>query len=161
MIEYLKDLFGGGALTFEEFSGKLEKAEGVKLANLKDGGYVGRDKFDALAAERDGLKSQLAEASGKLEGYDPEWKAKAEGLRARNPAVVAGALRLDALQENDGKILGLKEQLDALRDSDPYLFESGTPAPSLVLPGSPQPRKTADQESMDAFYANTPFYHRK
>nr|DAW68318.1 MAG TPA: minor structural protein [Caudoviricetes sp.] len=185
MIEYLKDLFGGGALTFEEFSGKLEKAEGVKLANLKEGGYVGRDKFDALAAERDGLKSQLAEASGKLEGYDPEWKAKAEGLRkeaedkvkavrfdyalkaalrdagARNPAVVAGALRLDALQENDGKILGLKEQLDALRDSDPYLFESGTPAPSLVLPGSPQPRKTADQESMDAFYANNPFYHRK
>lgn len=48
MIEYLKDLFGGGALTFEEFSGKLEKAEGVKLANLKEGGYVGRDKFDAL-----------------------------------------------------------------------------------------------------------------
>lgn len=69
MIEYLKDLFGGGALTFEEFSGKLEKAEGVKLANLKEGGYVGRDKFDALAAEaRDGLKSQLAEGQRQAGG---------------------------------------------------------------------------------------------
>lgn len=56
MIEYLKDLFGGGALTFEEFSGKLEKAEGVKLANLKEGGYVGGTSSTRWAAERDGLK---------------------------------------------------------------------------------------------------------
>ena len=61
MYDYLQDLFAGGALTFEEFSGKLEKADGIKLVNLKDGGYVGRDKFDALAAERDGLKGQLAQ----------------------------------------------------------------------------------------------------
>ena len=37
MYDYLQDLFAGGALTFEEFSGKLEKADGIKLVNLKDG----------------------------------------------------------------------------------------------------------------------------
>lgn len=185
MYEYLKDLFDGGALTFEEFSGKLEKADGIKLANLKDGGYVGRDKFDALSAERDGLKGQLAQASEKLEGYDPEWKAKASQLQqeaeekvqavrfdyalkaalrdagAKNPAVVAGALKLDVLQENDGHIVGLKEQLDALRESDAYLFESDTPSPEIVRPGTPPPRKTSEQEQMDAFYANNPFYQKK
>lgn len=185
MYDYLKDLFASGALTFEEFSDKLEKADGIKLANLKDGGYVGRDKFDALAAERDGLKGQLAQASEKLEGYDPAWKSKADQLQqeaeqkvrairfdyalkaalrdagAKNPTVVAGALNRDALQENDGHIVGLKEQLDALRESDAYLFESDTPAPEIVRPGAPQPRKTSEREQMDAFYANNPFYQKK
>lgn len=185
MYDYLKDLFEGGALTFEEFSGKLEKADGVKLVNLKDGGYVGRDKFDALTAERDGLKNQLSEASGKLEGYDPEWKTKAGQLQqeaeekvkavrfdyalkaalrdagAKNPSVIAGVLKRDALQENDGHIVGLSEQLEALRESDPYLFESETPAPTIVRPGNPVTRKTNEQEQMDAFYANNPFYQKK
>ena len=46
--EYLKPLFEGGPLSFEQLTEKLDAADGVKLANLKDGGYVGKDKFDAL-----------------------------------------------------------------------------------------------------------------
>ena len=73
--EYLKPFFEGGPLSFEQLTEKLDAADGVKLANLKDGGYVGKDKFDAWRpGER--LQAQLSEANGKLEGYDPEWKAK-------------------------------------------------------------------------------------
>lgn len=74
--EYLKPFFEGGPLSFEQLTEKLDAADGVKLANLKDGGYVGKDKFDALEARANGLQAQLSEANGKLEGYDPEWKAK-------------------------------------------------------------------------------------
>ena len=69
--EYLKPFFEGGPLSFEQLTEKLDGAEGVKLVNLKDGGYVGKDKFDALEAKVGGLQSQLTEANGKLEGYDP------------------------------------------------------------------------------------------
>ena len=44
--EYLKPFFEGGPLSFEQLTEKLDAADGVKLANLKDGGYVGKDKFD-------------------------------------------------------------------------------------------------------------------
>ena len=38
--EYLKPFFEGGPLSFEQLTEKLDAADGVKLANLKDGGYV-------------------------------------------------------------------------------------------------------------------------
>ena len=64
--EYLKPFFEGGPLSFEQLTEKLDAADGVKLANLKDGGYVGKDKFDALEARANGLQAQLSEANGKL-----------------------------------------------------------------------------------------------
>ena len=54
--EYLKPFFEGGPLSFEQLTEKLDAADGVKLANLKDGGYVGKDKFDALEARANGLR---------------------------------------------------------------------------------------------------------
>ena len=80
--EYLKPFFEGGPLSFEQLTEKLDAADGVKLANLKDGGYVGRTKFDALEARASGLQAQLSEANGKLEGY-----GRVEG---QGPADAAG-----------------------------------------------------------------------
>ena len=74
MTEYLKALFGDGAITYDQFTEKLSGAENIKLVNLKEGGYVGKDKFDTLTTERDGLRQQLDEANKTLAGFDPEWK---------------------------------------------------------------------------------------
>ena len=41
MYEYLKSLFEGGAITFDQFVAALESRKEVKLANLADGGYAG------------------------------------------------------------------------------------------------------------------------
>ena len=102
----------------------------MKLANLKDGGYVGKDKFDALEARANGLQAQLSEANGKLEGYDPEWKAKAQQMqqeanqkveavrfdyalkaaltaaKAKNPELVAKSINRDALKLTDAGLVG-------------------------------------------------------
>lgn len=68
--EYLKDLFGDGSLSFAQFTEKLGgAADKVKLVNLKDGGYVGKDKFDAMQTERDGLKIQLETANTTIQSY--------------------------------------------------------------------------------------------
>ena len=53
----------------------------MKLADLSGGGYVGKEKFDALNAEKDSLQKLLDEANSKLEGYDPQWKEKAENAQ--------------------------------------------------------------------------------
>lgn len=183
--EYLKPLFEGGPLSFEQMTEKLDAAEGVKLVNLKDGGYVGKDKFDAMEARANGLQTQLSEANSKLEGYDPEWKAKAQRMqqeadqeveavkfdyalkaalseaKARSPEKVAKLIERDAIKLVDGKLVGLDEQLKALKESDGYLFEGDKPAPEIVKPGNPVYRTPAGGGDLDAFYANNPFYKKK
>lgn len=67
--EYLKDLFGEGSLSFAQFTEKLNTSDKVKLVNLKDGGYVGKDKFDAMQTERDGLRTQLQTANTTIQSY--------------------------------------------------------------------------------------------
>lgn len=57
-MDYLKPLFGDGALTYDQFASKVAEAgEGIKLANLADGHYVSRVKYD----------EDLGVANGKLE----------------------------------------------------------------------------------------------
>lgn len=68
--EYLKDLFGDGSLSFAQFVEKLGSAgDKVKLVNLKDGGYVGKDKFDAMQTERDTFRTQLETANTTIKSY--------------------------------------------------------------------------------------------
>ena len=46
-MEELKSLFGDSSLTYEEFEKKLAGAgDKIRLANLKAGKYVNKDKFD-------------------------------------------------------------------------------------------------------------------
>lgn len=145
-METLKNLFGDGALTYDQFAEKLKDSKDVKLANLAEGQYVGKDKYSALEAERNALKTQLSEANTKLKGYDPEWEAKAEQARkdaeaqvgkvkfdyaldaaltaakVRNPKAVRPFLDLNLMKLDGETISGLEEQLNRIRTSDGYLF---------------------------------------
>ena len=182
--EYLKPMFGNGPLTFEQLTEKLDAAEGVKLVNLKDGGYVGKEKLDAAEARVSALQQQLTQANGKLEGYDPEWKTKAQQMqqeadqkveavrfdyairtalteaKAKNPEKLAKLIDRDSLKMVDGKLVGLDEQLKALKESDGYLFEGDKPTPKIVKPGNPVYRTPTGGGDLDAFYANNPFYKK-
>lgn len=68
LMEILKALFGGEALTFEQFAEKVNNAADVKLGNLAGGQYVEKDKYDDVS-------NQLASANF-LEAYDPDWQDK-------------------------------------------------------------------------------------
>jgi hypothetical protein len=50
-MEDLREIFGDGALTYEQFSEKLNSNDmkgNLQLVNLKSGGYVSKEKFDAV-----------------------------------------------------------------------------------------------------------------
>lgn len=75
MYEYLKKLFGASedgtpvALTFDQLVEKLRADEEIKVANLADGGYVSKKKFDAKETELAGLREQLTAANGTIQSY--------------------------------------------------------------------------------------------
>ena len=48
-----------------------------------------KQSIDTLKAERDAARTQLADANKKLEGYDPEWKTKADQARQQAEQQVA------------------------------------------------------------------------
>ena len=60
-MDFLKGIFNGQALTFEQFAEKAA-ASGVKLANLADGGYVGKEKYAALETRLNAVECRLPAA---------------------------------------------------------------------------------------------------
>ena len=159
-MEFLKEVFGDKALTYDELAEALKNNKSIKLANLASGAYVGKEKFDALEADRNGLKEQLAAANEQIEGFKEldvdgikakadEWKQKAEqaerelderiagiqfdhalekqlaGAKARDAGIIMGLLDREGLKlTDDGKILGLEEQLSKIKEEKGFLFES-------------------------------------
>ena len=58
------------------------------------------------------------------------------GAKARNPKAVKALLKIDDLKlTDDGKLLGLDEQVEALKTENDYLFESDEPDPKIVTGG--------------------------
>ena len=49
-MDELQELFGEEALNYADFTAKLSE-KGIKLANIKAGGYVDKGKYDKLAGE--------------------------------------------------------------------------------------------------------------
>lgn len=127
----------------------------------------------ALTAERDNLKARLEEVNGKLEGYDPEWKAKAEqadiDAKAKIAEMQSDMLIREALAgyaftsgfakdgvtarvkaaglkvSEDGKsLLGLSDLLSAIQEENPDAFRHEE------KPGSKTPFAVAGTQRTDA-----------
>lgn len=104
------------------------------------------NEITTLKAEKTTLTEQLSTANSKLEGYDPEWKAKAEQAKTDAAAQVAAlekgyalerkasglkfssesarkAFLADAKAQNfamkDGEIMGFDDYVKAFKESDP------------------------------------------
>lgn len=183
-MEFLKEVFGSEALTYDQLAEKLKGKTDVKLGNLAGGAYIGADKYKALETKVTGLEEQLGAANKKLEGYDPEWKAKAEQAakdaeakvaavqfdtaleaaltvaKAKNPKTVRALLNMDGLKLSDGQIVGLKEQLEAIQKDNDFLFNSDAKPPKFTRPGTPPPAKGSEQDYLDDFYKGNPFYKK-
>lgn len=144
--------------------------------------------ISTLTAERDGLRERLDEANGKLEGYDPEWKAKADQAQIEADQKISSIQRSYVLKEysaglkftsdsakkaflndleaanlplQDEKLLGFEDFVKKYRETDPNAFAPDKPAPTITIPGQgPAPQKTS-QHFLDEKYKNNPFYHSK
>lgn len=150
----------------EEQAAKVFELHGKELTKVQN-------SLATVTTERDNFKTQLGEANGKLEGYDPEWKAKADAAqqaadkkvgelqfgyaldaalkaeKARDVVAVKAHLNPDALHLEGDKILGLKEQLDSLKAENGFLFDTGEKPPvfSGTTPGAAPGAATANDKA--------------
>ena len=128
-----------------------------------------------LTAERDTARTSLADANKKLEGYDPEWKAKAaqaqqqaEQQIAELKASHAAASAVSGLKftsesakkafladltakklplQDDGTLLGLDDFVASYKKTDPGAFapDGGLPRVSGSATGTPATPTAKDQ----------------
>lgn len=96
-MEFLKDLFGTEALTYDQLGEKLKTAgkdgKAAKLADLSHGKYVAVEKFAAVETERDEARQQLTEVSEKLKAFDG---VDIEGLKGQIATLQADMATKDA-----------------------------------------------------------------
>lgn len=77
-MDELQELFGEESLSYADFTAKLNE-RGIKLANIKAGGYVDKGKYDKLAG--DFAKYKQENDVSKYADYDT-LKAELEKLKA-------------------------------------------------------------------------------
>ena len=134
-----------------------------------------KQSIDTLKAERDAARTQLADANKKLEGYDPEWKTKADQARQQAEQQVAemkagyaatsaasglkftsdsakkafmADLKAKKLPlQDDGTLLGFDDYVKSYKQTDPGAFapEGGLPRVSGSATGTPATPTTKEQ----------------
>ena len=141
----------------------------------------------ALRGQLTQAQRDLTEARGQLKDYDPEWRDKLTAAEtaaqtqldtwkreaaidraltaagARNPKAVRALLDLDKVtQKEDGALEGLADQLEALTQSEGYLFgaqTAQTQATGMTTGGEHGQGGSADQDGVaDAFSRLNPWY---
>lgn len=140
-------------------------------------GDIGAHKqsIETLKAERDAARGQLDEATQKLEGYDPEWKTKAEQARQQAEQQVGELKRQSAATraadgltftsesakrqfladlvakklpvQDDGTMLGFDDYVASYKKTDPGAFapDGGLPRVSGSATGTPATPTAKDQ----------------
>lgn len=136
-----------------------------------------KQQVTTLTTERDAARSQLGEANKKLEGYDPEWRAKAE--KAENDAKEQVAalqndfaaqtaisavkfssesakkaflsdLKAKNLPLHEGKLLGFDDYLANYKKNDPGAFAPEGGLPRMAAGTSGQPAAPTAHEQANA-----------
>jgi len=115
----------------DDLQGRLEEAnktiEGFKEMDV-DGIKAAADDWKAKAeqAEKD-AKTQIEQLK-----FDHALEGALTSAKAKNPKAVKALLDMEALKYNEGKIIGLEEQLKTVQEENDYLFESDEPTPKIV-----------------------------
>lgn len=139
------------------------KAEYEKAVSQRDEYKTSLDTVNTKLKEFDGvdvadLKGQIATLQGDLKKKDAEYAAK-EADRAfndsldkaiteaggRNPKAIRGLLDLETLKGSKDQTEDIKKALDAVKESDAYLFGSDEP---FFNPVGPTNNKGGDNEGM-------------
>ena len=128
----LKELFGDGRLSFEELMVKCTEA----------GGEVGD------------LGSVRSEYDGKITAMKKNFALERELDRAgvKNRTLMEKVLDQEKITVDEEGVHGIAEQITALRESDPYLFEAGSASAAAPVPvrwGASHGRDVPDTDSMD------------
>ena len=141
-----------------------------------------KQQITTLTTERDAARSQLADANKKLEGYDPEWKTKAEQAQQQADQKVAEmkagyaatsaasglkytsdsakkAFLSDLKAKNlplqdDGTLLGFDDYVASYKKTDPGAFAQESGYPTVKDGGDPAKTPTGSTREQFAAWFN-------
>lgn len=107
---------------------KKNKTLNESIADLTKQLGEAQDQINSAASlqtQVDKLTKDLADKDAAMASTTKQYRIKDElrGMKAKNVDVIMPLLNLDKITDKDGKLAGLSEQVDALKQSDAYLFE--------------------------------------
>ncbi len=119
-MEFLKNVFGDKALTFDDFKAAVEADKNIKLANLTDGKYVDKEKLDKKIDELSNAQATITDLKGKLEDAE---KVDVKGLQDRLKEFEDAE---SARKQNEAKaqeLEALKARFNPLRKDKTFINE--------------------------------------
>ena len=150
-MEFLKDALGEDL--YKQVEEKLKDNKSIKLANLANGEYVSKQKYDDDIKSRDTKISDLTKKVADFDGVDvkqlqkdvDDWKNKYNAdikaerrdsaiklavakAGARSDKALMGMLDYDKIKlTDDGKLEGLDDQIAQIKKDDGFLFKEDKP----------------------------------
>lgn len=103
---------------------EIQKFKDMDIEGIKKAADDWKETAEKAKADADKQISQMK--------FDYALSAALTGAKAKNAKAVKALLDMDGLKFNDGKIVGLDEQLAQIKADNDYLFESDEPAPEFV-----------------------------
>lgn len=105
---------------------EIQKFKDMDIDGIKKAADDWKETAEKAKADADKQISQMK--------FDYALSAALTGAKAKNTKAVKALLDMDGLKfnDNDGKIVGLDEQLAQIKADNDYLFESDEPAPEFV-----------------------------
>ena len=103
---------------------EIQKFKDMDIDGIKKAADDWKETAEKAKADADKQISQMK--------FDYALSAALTGAKAKNAKAVKALLDMDGLKFNDGKIVGLEEQLAQIKADNDYLFESDEPAPEFV-----------------------------
>lgn len=162
--EYLKALYGDKqTMTLEELTKAAETYQDAKFVDLKTGDYVDKGRITDLQGQLDTANQtikNLKDTAKKWDGKDPDQLSRdlsalqekydadiaatrlssaidlaLAASKSKDPAITRGSLKLDGIKLDGDKLIGLDEQLKALKEKNPWMFEAEDQNPPPFAPG--------------------------
>ncbi len=152
-MEFLKEILGED---FERVADKIEKynqgrENPVKLINLSDGGYVRREKYNALLSsvgkeKEEGeklLRQEIEQLKAKMQKNETQYKIDMliKNSGAKNVKAVKALIETEGADEDD-----LTAQLEKIKAENSYLFDKTITGATGMRQGSPGKETTARDE---------------
>ena len=103
---------------------EIQKFKDMDIDGIKKAADDWKETAEKAKTDADKQISQMK--------FDYALSAALTGAKAKNAKAVKALLDMDGLKFNDGKIVGLDEQLAQIKADNDYLFESDEPAPEFV-----------------------------
>lgn len=114
---------------YDEFAGMIEDYnrdnpdKAVKLANLSEGGYVDKEKYNSQKVK---FEKEIARINAEFAQSNKNFALDLaiKGEKPRNAKAVRALLDLDAISFENGELIGFSEQIASVRKENSFLFET-------------------------------------